>query len=106
MSERHHYTPAEREMRMAAEHIAHRIVPQDRWGYVVYRAYPPKRAVSPRFITVAQASEWLWENMDEGQEYRREFDALHERTSVAAAMKGGMSEAEALAEYRQGEAQP
>ena len=45
------YTQAERKMRMAAEHLSHRIVRQDRWGYVVYRAYKPKRPVSPRFVT-------------------------------------------------------
>jgi len=93
------YTKEERKLRMGAEHISHRIVPQDRWGYVVYRAYPPRVAVSPRFVTVAEASEWLWENMDEGKAYRQEFDALHEKAYVAAAMKGGLSEAEARADY-------
>lgn len=102
MTERHRYTADERELRMAAEHISHRIVPQDRWGFVVYRAYPPKRAVSPRFMTVAQASEWLWENMSEGKAYRQEYDDLHEQRYIAAAMKGGLSEAEARADFYQG----
>jgi hypothetical protein len=96
-----HHTKAERELRRAAEHISHRIVSQERWGYVVYRSYPPRHAVSPRFMTVSEASEWLWENMEEGKEYRREYDALNEKAYVAAAMKGGLSEAEALADYFQ-----
>ena len=95
------YTAAERELRMAAEHVSHRIVPQERWGYVVYRAYPPRQAVSPRFMTVSEASDWLWENMEERKEYRAEWDALHEKAYIAAAMKGGLSEAEARAEFHQ-----
>jgi hypothetical protein len=96
-----YYTKAERKLRMAAAHIAHRIVPQEKWGYAVYRAYPPKRAVSPRFMTVAEADAWLWDNMGEGKEYRGEFDALHEQAFIAAAVKGGISEAEARADYHQ-----
>jgi hypothetical protein len=69
---------------------------------VVYRAYKPKRAVSPRFVTVAEAHEWLLENLEEGKEYRREFDALHEKRFIAACMKRGLSEAEARAEFYQG----
>jgi hypothetical protein len=37
--------------------------------------------------------------MEDGAEYRREHDALHEQSYIAAAMKGGLSEAEARAEF-------
>ena len=52
-------------------------------------------------MTVSEASDWLWENMEEGKEYRAEWGALHEKAYIAAAMKGGLSEAEARAEFHQ-----
>jgi hypothetical protein len=61
------YTAAEREMRMSAEHLAHRIVPQERGGYAVFTTYMKRNAPrqSPLFATVAAAHEWMWEQINE-----------------------------------------
>jgi hypothetical protein len=99
-----HYTPAEREMRMGAEHLALRIVPQERGGYAVHHVRGPKRILrlSPLFATVAAAHEWMWEQREEGTEFRRQYDAYHEEHYISGCMKHrGMSEAEARAEYHQ-----
>jgi hypothetical protein len=104
MAKRHYYTKAESEMRMAANHLGHRIIPEDRGGYGVHRSDGDKRALrlSPLFATVAAADEWFHEQIsDDTSEFRRDYDAEHEKRYIAAAMKGGLSEAEARADYYQ-----